>query len=189
MSSECLMVFTRDNADTLLKYKGTQEWSLNLKRARKCHYVICVANALDERSDFKEEPYDHAKGFLIGKNLRIEKSIYGDDSKFVIEFEKFAKIAIPNLWGASRNPVKYADLDHLGIDITNLKFETALERDWEWVREDMFHKNYLDGKMPDSTDENLIQSEKGALSIAEAKLGLSLKFGVSIDDIEIIIKA
>ena len=44
--------------------------------------------------------------------------------------------------------MKYSDLDHLGIDITNLKFETAPERDWEWVREDMFHKNYLDGKMP-----------------------------------------
>ena len=189
MSSECLMVFTRDNADTLLKYKGTQEWSLNLKRARKCHYVICVANALDERSDFKEEPYDHAKGFLIGKNLRIEKSIYGDDSKFIIEFEEFAKIAIPNLWGASRNPVKYADLDHLGIDITNLKFETAPERDWEWVREDMFHKNYLDGKTPDAGSVGVDQNEIGELSIDQAKIGLSKKFGVSVDDIEIIIKA
>ena len=183
------MVFTPENADTLLKYKGTQSWSLNLKRARKCQYVICVANAMSEPTDFDIGNYDHAKGFLVGRNLKIEKSILGDEAKFIIEFDEFARISIPNLWGASRNPVKYADVDRLGIDFNALEFELAPERDWKWVREDMFHKNYLDGKMPDSTDEDLMQSEKGALSIAEAKLGLSLKFGVSVDDIEIIIKA
>ena len=188
MSTECLLVFTRDDTDTLLKYKGTQEWSLNLKRARKCQYVICVANALDERSTF-EDPYDHAKGFLIGRNLKVDKSIYGDDSKFIIEFEEFAKISIPHLWGASKNPVKYANIDHLGIDFSSLNFELAPERDWEWVREDMFHKNYLDGKMPDTQNAETKQSEIRELSISEAKLGLSLKFGISVEDIEIIIKA
>ena len=107
------------------------------------------------------------------------------DSKFIIEFEVEDN---PKSLGASRNPVKYADLDHLGIDITNLKFETAPERDWEWVREDMFHKNYLDGKMPDAGSVGVDQNEIGELSIDQAKIDFQ-KFGVSVDDIEIISRA
>ena len=189
MSNECIMVFTDRNVDFLLAHRGTQSWSLNLKRARKCQYVICVANAMSDTSDFQEEHYDHGKGFFVGKNLSFGKSFFGPDSKYIIEFEEYALISEPNLWGASKNPVCYADINRLGFDVNKLNFTRAPERNWPWVKEDANRNNEVYETMHSSEGPNLELSNNGALSFDEAKSGLSLKYGIPIEKIEIIIRA
>lgn len=77
----------------------------------------------------------------------------------------------PEAWGEWRNPVKYITLEELGIDPKKLKF--------------MPMPAPTKVLTPPAPPE---RSKAGALTIAEAKAGLALQFGVLPEAIEIHIK-
>jgi hypothetical protein len=99
--------------------------------------------------------------FLVGKISGAEFTYAGEDGKnrrYLITISEYASINIPDSWPGNQNPVRYTSLEELGIDLTNLKFEKVLK--------------------PVSS----------SFTIAQAKAGLANHYGISEENIEIIIK-
>ena len=140
--------------------------------ARHCPFAICTRNA---NADWVEGPEAHHSAFLVGKIrdvvpcLPTAENKEAPENRYLIQFSKFARVNIPEIWKGDRNPVKYATLEDLGIDPSTLK--------WETMPEQSEKKNTLP-KTPSGL----------GLTLAEAKKGLALTFGVPPDAIEITIR-
>jgi hypothetical protein len=91
--------------------------------------------------------------------------------RWIIKIGEYALVDYPEKWGEWRNPVKYTTLEELGIDLKKLKFKPMPTP-----------TRVLTPPAPPD------RSKTGALTIAEAKAGLALQFGVSPEAIEILIK-
>jgi len=78
--------------------------------------------------------------------------------RYIIQISEVAVIDIPDLWPGNQNPVRYTSLEDLGIDLSDLKFE------------------------------KVSATRSHSLTIAQAKAGLAENYGISQDNIEIIIK-
>lgn len=98
--------------------------------------------------------------FLVGKISGTEFTYTGESGKdrYLVTISEYASIDIPNSWPGNQNPIRYTSLEELGIDLNSLKFEKISK--------------------PVST----------SFTIAQAKAGLAKNYGVSEDNIEIIIK-
>ncbi len=170
MPHSAIAVFTAHSRSEILEVGGSASWVVAEKQARRREFLVCIRNTRDV--DFHDhEP--HGTAFLIGRISGLKA--YGLDRKgiqrWIIEISEYAFVDYPDKWREWRNPVKYTTLEELGIDLKKLKFKP----------------------MPPVTKEPLpppIQgrSKTGALTIAEAKAGLALQFGVLPEAIEIVIK-
>jgi hypothetical protein len=90
----------------------------------------------------------------------------------LIQFSEYASVNVPNVWKRDRNPVKYTEIEDLGIDPATLRWEPIPER------------TEADEAIPPQK----VGDGQGSLTIAEAKKGLSLTFGVPPEAIEITIR-
>ena len=99
-------------------------------------------------------------GFLVGKISGVEFHTVDEKGKdrLIIQISEVAVIDIPDLWPGNQNPVRYTSLEELGITLSDLKFE------------------------------KVSATRSHSLTIAQAKAGLAENYGVSQDNIEIIIK-
>ena len=98
--------------------------------------------------------------FLVGKISGTEFT-YTDEKgndRYLVTISEYASIDIPDSWPGNQNPIRYTSLEDLGIDLNSLKFEKISK--------------------PVSTP----------FTIAQAKAGLAKNYGISEDNIEIIIK-
>ena len=172
MSNKCAVVFTAKSVERILAEGGTSSWRLDRNHARQCGFAVCTRNA---NADWAEGTEAHHSAFLVGKIrdvvpcLPTAENKEAPENRYLIQFSKFARVNIPETWKGDRNPVKYATLEDLGIDPATLK--------WETMPEQSEKKNTLP-KTPSSL----------GLTLAEAKKGLALTFGVPPDAIEITIR-
>ena len=99
-------------------------------------------------------------GFLVGKISGVEFHTVDEKGKdrLIIQISEVAVIDIPDLWPGNQNPVRYTSLEELGITLSDLKFE------------------------------KVSATRSHSLTIAQAKAGLAENYGISQDNIEIIIK-
>ncbi len=172
MSEDTVMVFTGRPPSQLLEEGGTQAWALSAKRARMCKYVVCVQNRETLERFSPTEPHDMA--FLIGKITEVSLSEEQPDAsekrpdRYIIKFEEYADIAVDagDFRKGNRNPVSYHSIYDLGIDPETLPF-----------------------KMAGSEPEPVRTYDGRPLTIAEAKLGLALMFGVPQENVEIVIRS
>lgn len=168
MSNKVAIVFTAKSIDRLLGEGGTSSWRLDRNHARKCAFAVCTRNA---NADWVEGPEAHHSAFLVGKVKDVVPSPK-HDGRYLIQFSEYAKVNVPNAWKGDRNPVKYGTLEELGIDPAGL--------DWE--------------PMPAPAKEQNLNHEVTApagvepLTMAEAKKGLAITFGVPPEAIEITIR-
>jgi hypothetical protein len=165
-----IAVFTADSRDEIVAVGGSVSWVVAEKQARRREFLVCIRNARDV--DFHDhEP--HGTAFLVGRISGLKS--HGVDRKgmprWIIEISDYADIDYPEAWGAWRNPVKYTTLEELGIDPKKLKFKPMPTPT----------KVLTPPPPPD-------RSKAGALTIAEAKAGLALQFGIPPEAIEILIK-
>jgi hypothetical protein len=165
-----IAVFTADSQDEILAVGGSGAWVVAQKQARRRQFLVCIRNAREV--DFHDhEP--HGTAFLVGRISGLEP--HGIDKKgmqrFIIEIDEYAEADHPDAWGEWRNPVKYTTLEELGIDPKKLKFKPMPERT----------------KIPPPPAPPVRTKTEG-LTIAEAKAGLALQFGVPPEAIEILIK-
>lgn len=165
MAHSAIAVFTRKSVDALLSDGGSGYWVLKRRKARACQYVVCARNARAADHGAHEA---HRAAFLVGEITDImeaEADARGN-RRFLIAFDKYAQIEIPEAWQLWRNPVRYTTMEDLGIDPDQLTFKTRRER--------------------------LDDPEMGSvapLTIAQAKSGLAATFGVDPAAIEIVIRA
>ena len=189
-NEESMLVFTYKDQNSLLKFNGSQSWALNPGRAKKCKYVICVNNA---KSPLSQNSQSHSNVFLVGRISNISRAIGTKlNNRWIIEFDEYAEINIPNMWEGWRNPVTYKKTVEIGIDYNNLEWRKVPPRDEEFIKQHMAMENRFFGETENISNAERSQEEKSAtpttLSIEEAKIGLSNKYDVPIENIEIILK-
>jgi hypothetical protein len=165
-----IAVFTATSRAQILEIGGSASWVVAEKQARRREFLVCVRNA--RGVDFPDhEP--HGTAFLIGRISDLKP--FGHDKKgmqrWIIEISEYASVDYPEKWGEWRNPVKYTTLEELGIDPKHLKFKPVPTPT----------KVMTPPAAPD-------RPKTGPLTIAEAKAGLALQFGVLPEAIEILIK-
>lgn len=161
-TENAIVVFTAKSLDSILAEGGSGVWKLDPARARKCTYVVCTQNAYNPEA-YADATEPHGSAFLLGKISRIAPA----DDRWRIEFGEYAAISEPEVWGGHRNPVRYMDLDDLGIDLDGL----------EWL--------------PGPQTKTVLSSEAPAprgLTIQEAKAGLAETYGVDVGAIEVVIR-
>jgi hypothetical protein len=176
MSENAIMVFTGRPPQQILDEGGTQAWALSPPRARKCTYVVCVQNRHTLERFSPTEPHDRA--FMIGKitevDLSEEQPEPSEDKppRYIIKFREYARINIDasKLRDGNRNPVAYVDIIDLGIDPHSLEFKA------------------IDGEASSADAKAAPTMEDRPLTMAQAKRGLAITFGVEPDAIEITIR-
>lgn len=181
MAQPAVLVFTARGPQRILSEGGSQAWKLDPDRTRRSGYVVCVQNRHNGAWGGADQP--HGTAFLVGRIADVVRSPE-DDSRWLIRIGAYARIALPDVWQGWRNPVRYTTLDELGLDPATLAFQ-PLPVDVPAVARDV-----EDTPRPTNAPANAMvaQPEPRPLSIAEAKRGLALTFGVAEDAIEITIR-
>lgn len=162
-----VVLFTRQSTEKILREGASGRWRLVPSHARQCKFAICTRNA---KHSNVEGPEPHRSAFLVGKVKDITPS-REKPGRYWIQFSEYALVDRPNVWNkGDRNPVRYAAIEELGIDPLKLKWEL----------------------MPTTSHppESMAQDGKAGvgLTMAEAKQGLSITFGVPPEAIEITIR-
>lgn len=158
------VVLTGKSVEHMLSDGGSQSWVLDRNNALRRPYVVCCRSSIDG-VEGREEP---GSAFLIGRVADVVPSTE-DQARWCIRFSEYARIDRANVWQGWRNPVRYLDLASLGIELEKLKFEP----------------------MPAKSEAAALHAELPpvrGLSIAQAKRGLALTFGVSEDAVQITIR-
>ncbi len=157
---DTILTYTANDVE-FIKTKGCDKsWVLNKNRAENCAYLVCChSRGADKRS-----------AFLVGRKSDISFVCIDDsgNKRWAIEISEYASIDLPNVWEGWRNPVRYTTLEELGIDLSTLKFEKIQKIEKEEKQTEI--------------------KEIPPLSIEQAKEGISKKFDISPDQIEIVIK-
>ena len=166
--TNAICVLTAQGIEKILAVGGSQAWVIDPKRARKREYVVCVQNRVS--NDWGDASAIHHRAFLVGrlKDL-VPSKAKGCETRWVLAFSEYAEIDVPDAWPGFRNPVLYTDLESLGIDVNTLKFQPMPEQ--------------LEQQPEEETE-----MESHPLTLAEAKAGLALTFGVTPSDIEITVR-
>jgi hypothetical protein len=170
MPNEAVIVFTAKSIDRILREGGTSSWRLDRKNARRCEYAICTRNT---HAIWVEGTEEHQSAFLIGRVRDVipceptPENHEAPKNRFMIQFSEFALVNIPKVWQkGDRNPVKYGSLEDFGIN--------PLALQWERMPNPIEMAPALRPPMP-------------PLTIDQAKIGLSLMFGVEPEAIRITI--
>lgn len=164
-----LVVFTSRSIERILAVGGSQAWALKPDNARRCYYLVCTRNRFQDDSG----PETHGAAFLVGKISAVVPSLENPE-RFIVRISEYALIDPPlPVWRGARNPVWYVDtLAELNID------ESALQ--WLPMAEQVNQAAAV-------SDTGTARSDK--LTIAAAKTALAATFGVTPENIEIIIRA
>lgn len=170
MAKNILTVFTFRSIERILQEGGSQAWNLDPKNAIRCRYLVCCRNQFAEGG--AGGPEEHGAAFLVGKISGVEPAPERPE-RYIVRISEYALInPKPVVWPGSRNPVWYVnELSDLQIDETSLDWQLMPERS---------------EVMPQEAEDTSAASVK--LTIAEAKAGLAATFGVSPENIEIIVR-
>ena len=127
----------------------------------------------------------------------ITYTVAGDNTKrksleILKSISEYAEINIAEIWDKGRNPIRYIQTSNLekefGVNLNNLEFKKVPDRDFTKINQinretEAYYKMNINNKKLFVTETN----DQG-LSIQEAKEKLAIRFGVTEDNIEIIIK-
>ncbi len=202
---ESLIVFTHRSKKLLLDLNGSLAWKIDPERALKCKYIVCARNTNHGLADL-EVP--HSSAFLIGKISGISPALNlpRDNDRWMIKFDEYAELSIPNAWDGQRWPVKYYEtetlLNKFDIDPESLDWKIVPDQDLSYIDEYFEAENeFLNSARkvkkhlaePVFDDESLRVSyldnnEVDALTISQAKAGLSIHYDIPEENIEIILK-
>lgn len=117
MEDEVIALFTTKSARAWLDAGGTESWTLNPERAKRCRYVVLCRNP---EADLGVEELRRTP-FMIG---RISSVVPSADTprRWMPIFDEYALIDKPEAWKGWRNPVRYTTLAELGINLAAIKF-------------------------------------------------------------------
>lgn len=183
MSKEIALVFTARSIERILAEGGTSAWRLDPNRTSRCEYVVCTRNAHGhwDQGEWGNGSEAHHAAFVVGKIQNVVPSTVPPEngesakSRYLIQFNEFARVNIPNVWKGDRNPIKYMSPEKLGIDFSKLTWEPMPE------------PSEASAPAVEATSSRS-KSPVGALTMAEAKKGLALTFNVPPEAIEITIR-
>jgi hypothetical protein len=169
---DTVVVFTARSPNRVVREGGSQAWVLNPVRARQCTWLVCTQNRHNADHDFEDATEAHGSAFLVGRISGLRHSEENPaEERWLVTMSEYARVDMPDVWKGWRNPVRYTALADIGIDPEALSFQPlAAPTD-----------------SPSRHASAVSQAVRG-LTIAEAKRGLALTFGVGEDAIEITIR-
>ena len=169
VASNAVAVFTSWSKEDIINRGASGNWGVSSYRILQNRYLVVIRN---RHSDRCPDDYEHGTAFLIGRISGVDETedVTKDGRpRYAIEFDAYAEVEIPDIWGKSRNPVWFTDLETLGIDLKDLSFVDVEGR--KSVTVPVALKSYDEG-----------------ISFAEARRGLAARYGVSASTIEILIR-
>lgn len=167
--SMAVFVLTGRGTETMLDEGGSQAWKIDASRIKDCEYVVCIQNHNQNYFEPKQLSAPHHTAFLVGKlagTAAPDPSSDETGTRKKLLFSEYAEIDLADKWPGHRNPVFYGSLEEFGIDVTTLNFKSMPEQ------------------KPTARKEDTLQP----LTIAQAKAGLALNFGVMPSDVDILIR-
>jgi hypothetical protein len=117
---DVVMVFTSKSLHTMREEGGSGNWAANKDRLRHAKWIVAARN---QNSGWTQGDEGHKHAFLIGRVSGIKPAPAPEQNRFVIMFDQFSELNIPNAWTGSRNPVAYTDLKTLNIDVDKLDWK------------------------------------------------------------------
>lgn len=171
-ATPCVAVFTCRGRERILREGGSQAWRMSTNQASKRGYIVCVQN---RNQGWGNATHPHHTAFLVGKISGVVSSKGNDDRKLV-KISEYADIDIPDAWEGGRNPVAYMTLEEFGIDLKDLEFHPVSAA--PFANDDEAF-----------SDDGNYEDEVAPLTIEGAKKGLASYLGVTVEQIEITIKA
>lgn len=171
MADEVMVRFTAKSVETCLAERGTQSLVLNRTHAKRCKYAILCRNAHTDWGDGKEP---HRTAFMIGRISDVvpstEPNHQPPEKRWLVKFDEYARLDIPDFWRGWRNPVRYTTVEELPFSLSDVDFKP----------------------MPELTEqpEKAVSPPAKApsrVTIADAKIALAATFGVEPEAVEIII--
>lgn len=177
MPNNALIVFTAKTAEMIQEHGGTRSWVLSPASMRDVRYVVCTRNsdrAYDEECGPRTEA--HGAAFLVGKVSGLKQVDERNGRKrYLVQMSEYALVSEPDFWTHDRNPTRYTDTNALrerGIDVDSLDWHPMPSGEAQPAPK-------ADAAPPGPASEGL--------TIAEAKRGLAVKFGVPEEAIQIVI--
>ena len=166
VATSAVAVFTSLKKDELLALGASGNWGVSPDRILQNRYVVVTRN---RHSDWAPDDVEHGAAFLVGRIsgvMETDETTADGRPRFAIAFDSYAEVNIPDVWGKSRNPVWFTNLETLGIDLSELSF--------------------VDLKTGEKTEKAKVSTMPvEGLSFAEARRGLAARYGVSPNSIEI----
>jgi hypothetical protein len=182
-NEDSVIVFTARSPERIVREGGSKSWVLNPVRARQCKWLICTQNQHNPDHSFSDATEPHGTAFLLGKISGIKPSLEDDGAgRWLIAISGFARINYPNLWQGRRNPVGYARLADLGINLEGVKFKGI---NLEGVK----FKSLFEIGDESTRSQPQSRSVDSSSAIREAKKALAAALGVKPEAIEITIRA
>jgi hypothetical protein len=123
--NDVVMVFTSKSLETMQQEGGSGNWAANKDRIKHAKWIVAARN---KKSTWAQGNEDHGSAFLIGRVTGVKAAQAPEGNRFVILFDTYADLSIPNAWTNNRNPVAYTSLNSLGITYDKLEwkqFKTA----------------------------------------------------------------
>jgi hypothetical protein len=170
-TKSAIVTFTGKSKEHILRLGGSASWKLSRARALKCEYVVCCRSAIE----WVEGPEPHGSAFLVGRISDVVRSPE-NPKRWLIKISQYASVDVPEVWKGWRNPVRYTDLDALGIDPATLKFTPVSAA----------MRTEHSANMPPLSAP--AEQDEWQLNIPAARAGLARTFGVPESAVEIIIR-
>jgi hypothetical protein len=117
--NDTVMVFTSKSFKTMTIEGGSGNWAANKSRIGHVKWLVATRN---HKSTWTQGEEDHGSAFLIGRVTGVKPAPVPEEGRFIVVFDRYAEINIPDAWTNNRNPVAYTSLDTLGIDPDKLKW-------------------------------------------------------------------
>lgn len=118
--TDTVMVFTSKSLSTMLSEGGTGNWAGNAERLKHTKWVVATRNG---NSGWTQGDEAHGSAFLVGRISGVKSSPAPEQDRFVVMFDQYAEVSIPNAWTNNRNPIAYTSLTDLGIDPEKLQWK------------------------------------------------------------------
>lgn len=165
MPKDVVMVLTSKSLETMQREGGSGNWAARRDRLKHARWVVAVRN---RHSNWSQGDEEHGSAFLIGRVSGVIPAPPSEPDRFVITFDRYADLNIPNVWGHNRNPVTYTSLSEIGID------PDALE--WKAFSVVSDSDEVLAGSNPTAVVELARAMIASALSINREAVNISITF-------------
>ena len=100
----CIVVLTERGISQILREGGSQAWRIDPNHAGKYEYVVCVQNA---KPSWGTPEARHHNAFLVGRISGVRRSFESPHTRWILNFDAYAEIDIPNKWNGNKNPISY----------------------------------------------------------------------------------
>ncbi len=124
---DTIVIFTGKGSPSFARDGGSRAWKLNIARASGARYAVICHH---KHSVYKDFDGEHGKAWLVAKVTGITPDIE-TAGRWLVRFDEYAEIDVPDFWDGSRNPIRYSKIDELPVNLEQLHWKHLADMDFE----------------------------------------------------------